>query len=641
VLVGRTITLDGEPHVVIGVLPASFHYWSGTRPAFFKPLGGPKPYEQGLIGEFDFTAIARLKPGVSLDQARAELNVVQAQIAKEAKEDLDLRAALFPFQDHVVGFARRGLILLLAAVGAVLLIVCVNLANLLLARIPGRKREAAIRTALGATRARLMRQMLTESLLLTLFGGVLGIWLAGFAVQWLLHAAPADLPRLDEIVINARVLFFAIVISAVTGAFFGVLPAWQLATAAPQETLQSGGTSMTENRRTRRLRETLISIEVGLSTLLLILAGLLSASLFHLVRVNLGFAPDGVLAADVALPPQTYTQRAARGNFYDQVLAGIRALPGVRSAGWVHILPLEGEGSVSNLSLPGEQVRPGQQLIVNYRAVSTGYFETMGIPLLKGRFLTQEDRGRKLVLVSQSVAERLWPGKNAVGQECVVEWGDSQRSEIVGVVGDIRTVRLDEPPLPMVYIIADAYGEGAPSSASIVVRTAIEPSAAVASVRRVIQGVDPDVPVLALRPMTQVVSQSVDARRFQMSLASLFAICALLLASLGIFGVVGYSVQQRRQELGIRAALGAQTSDLLGLVLRQGMAPVAVGLVLGIVAALLGGRLIQSLLFGVRAFDLLTLTGVSFVVVLVAAIACYIPARQATRVDPLVALRHE
>jgi putative ABC transport system permease protein len=524
-----------------------------------------------------------------------------------------------------------------------LLIVCANLANLLLARIPGRMREVAIRTALGAARSRLLRQLLTESFLLSLIGGVLGIALADIGVRWLVSIAPVSLPRLDEVAVDGRVLVFALLLSVCVGLIFGILPAWRLSHANPQDALKSGSTTTSEGRRPRQFRESLIGVEVGLCTALLILAGLLTSSLLHVIRINPGFSIERVLAADISLPPQAYSQVPAREHFYEQALTSLRTLPGVQSAGWVTILPLEGQGSVTGISLPGEESSSAEHLHANFRAVSADYFSTMAIPLIEGRYFSQSDRGKKVVIISKSVADHLWPGQSPLGRECLGEWGQLQRSLVIGVVGDIRTVNLEAPPLLMVYT-SDSYGQqtpGAPESASIVVRTAAAPDSLAGEFRGVIRSVDPTVPILALRPMTQVVSDSVDARRFQMLLAALFAVCALLLASLGIFGVVAYSVEQRRHELGIRLALGARGTSLFGLILRQGMTPVILGLLAGIAVAGAGGRLIQNLLFGVTAFDPLTVTSVALLVVIVATLACYIPARRAMRVDPMVALRYE
>lgn len=649
-MVGRTITLDGEPHVVAGVLPASFHFPKAiasdtfsARIAFFKPLGGPRFYERDLIGEFDFTALGRLKRGVTPAQALAELNVVQAGIAKLANEKLDLAAQMLPLGPEIVGPARKGLVLLLAAVSVLLLIVSVNLANLLLAKAPGRMREAAIRIALGAAPGRLVRQLLTESLLLALLGGLFGTALAYFGVRVLVDAAPVDIPRLDEVAIDVRVLCFALLLSALVGCLFGILPAWRVSSSDPQKTLKAGATTTTEGQRVRRIRHGLIGFEIALCTALLVLAGLLTSSLFHVIRVNPGFAAERVLAADVDLPPQGYSQVQARAHFYDTVLANAKTIPGVESAGWVTILPLEGQGSVTGVSLPGARDPQTEALHANYRAVSADYFRTMAIPLLAGRFFRESDHGKKIVMVSQALAERLWPGQNPVGRECVAQWGQLQNSEVIGVVGDVRTINFEAPPPFMVYV-PDSYGQetpGAPSSASIVVRTTSDPDVVAGSLRSVIQNADPNVPILFLRPMTQVVSQMLDARRFQTLLASLFGGCALLLACLGVYGVVSYSVEQRSFELGIRVVLGAQQDRLLRLILHQGMVPVTFGLIGGIAAAAAAARLIQSLLFGVGALDALTFAGVATVVLCVGAAACYLPARRTLRLDPMLAIRHE
>jgi putative ABC transport system permease protein len=645
---GKIVTLDGVHNEIVGVLPASFRFPpalggvnSSHSQDFFQPLNGPKPYEQSLVGEFDFAAVARLKPGVTAEQALAELNVVQAQVAKKANAGLDLQAALLPLEAEVIRPGRRGLIFLLGAVGAVLLIVCANLASLLLSRVPGRMREAGVRIALGASRGHIFRRMLTETLLLSIAGGALGIWIAGLAVNWLVYMAPANIPRLDEVHMDARVLVFALAVSLATGALFGILPAWLVTRAQPIDVLKSAAAATSESRRTRRLREGLVGLEVGLTTVLLILAGLLTASLVHLLRANTGFAVENVLVAGVDLPPQSYQESSVRLGFYDRVLAALQALPGARAVGWVSIPPLAGEGSVTGITIPGAPQGNAETPIANYRPVSASYFSAMGIPLLQGRVFNGADSRRKVVVVSQSVANRFWPGNNPIGQICITQWGDDVSSEVVGVVGDIRTVQLDETPLMMVYVPYWFNSISVPSSATFILRTSAELSGSAAAVRELIHKVDPDVPITSLRPMSQVVSQSVDVRRFQMSLAILFALSSLLLASLGIFGVVGYSIEQRRRELGIRIALGADFSDLLGMVLRQGMLPVVLGLSAGVVAAVFAGRLISSLLFGVTPYDPLTLGVIAFVVTSVALLACYVPARRASRVDPLVALRYE
>jgi predicted permease len=644
-LVGKAIVLNGSPYEVVGILPSSFRFPKelgalvelGPRLDFFKPLG-LDPTQYSMVGEFDFAAIARLKLRVAPSKALAELNVVQDRIAKQAKQGVDLRAELLPLESEIVGPARRGLLFLLAAVGLVFLIVCVNVANLLLARIPGRMREASIRTALGASRGRLVRQMFTESLLLGIVGGTLGVGLASFGVKWFVRAAPFSLPRFDEIAVDVRVLCFGLFLVIFSVTLFGVLPALRMGHADPQQALKSGGTATTENRRARRLRESLIGLEVGLSSLLLILAGLLTASLLQLLRVNVGFTSERILAADVQLPPPNYSQVSPRQHFYDEVLARIRMLPGVISVGWVSKLPLEGEGSIDNITLSDEQHIGADTPLANYRAVSSEYFQAMGIPLLEGRVFAESDRGRNTVVISKSVAERLWPDKKAVGGQCVTGWGGEHHSEIISVVADIRTVRMDEAPTMMVYV-PDWYR--LPSSASIVVRTAMDPSTVASGIREAVRSSDSDVPILALRPMTQVISESVEARRFQMLLAQLFAASALLLASLGIFGVAAYSVTQRQHELGIRRALGAQAVDVLQLVLLAGMRPVVVGLAGGIAAALAVGHFIRSLLFGIGTADPSTFAIVPIVVITVGLLACYLPARRALRADPMVALRYE
>ena len=642
-IVGRSLTFDGKPFQVVGVLPASFRFPKGAQfgVKYFKPLGlDAKQFSP--LEEFDYASIARLRPGISPVQALAELNVIQARIAKEANQGVSLRAQLIPLEDTIVGTARRSLLLLMAGVGAMLLIVCLNLANLLLVRAPARMREAGIRTALGASRARLARQLLTESALLAILGGILGIGIAYFGVQWLVAVAPSNLPRLDEVHVDGRVLWFAALVSLLTGIVFGAIPAWRVSHAEPQETLKAGAITITEGRSARRLRESLIGLEVGLGTLLLLIAGLLTTSVVRLLGVDKGFTTEHVLAVDVSLPSWSYTKFPQKEGFYENVLARVRTLPGVTAAGWISRLPLLGEECVDNINVPGRSTPGGQAPVANYRYVSPGYFQAMGIQLRQGRLIEAADRDFKVALISESVAKRLWPGENPLGKQFHPGSGERELIEVIGVVADVRFVALDEPPLMMVYLPTGSPRPWYASSyASLVVRGAVPPTALAAAVRGAIRSVDSGVPITDLRPMGEIVSESVALRRFQMGLASLFAIFALLLAALGIYGVVGYSVARRRAELGLRMALGAQVSDLRNLVLREGMSAVVVGWAAGVLASWAVGRLIRSLLFGVNTMDPLTLAVVTVVVLQSAVLACYLPAARATKVDPMVALRYE
>jgi predicted permease len=650
-LIGRPITLDGEPDVVVGILPPTFRFPKaaqlgsltdfGLQLDFFKPLG-LDPTKFSLLGEFDYAAIGRLKPGASPGQALAELNIIQGQIVKDAKENVDLHAELWPLETQVVGPARRGLLLLLGAVAAMLLIVCANLASLLLARIPNRLRESAIRSALGASRSRLVRQMLTESILLSVLGGLLGIGLAYLSLHQLMRWGPIDLPRLDEVRLDARVLGFAFLLSTVTGIVFGTLPAWRVTRTEPQDALKSGALTATESRRTRRLRESFIAFEVGASTLLLIVAGLLTTSLVRLLAVDKGFSAERTLTVDVTLPRQSYTSPAQQQNFYDSVLREVQRLPGVSHTGWISKLPFEGQEEVNGIQAVE---RPTDELhapLANFRFVSPDYFQAAGIPLRQGRFTEESDAQRHVAVISQSVADKLWPGENPIGKQFHQGGDDRPITEVIGVVGDIRSVALDQLPLLLVYAQSgDVANDWSGWHASLVVRSTSDPVALASALRGAVRTVDSSVPIVHLRQMTEVVTESVGVRRFQMSLVVLFALLALSLAAIGIYGVLAYSVEQRRQELGLRRALGAQVSDLRWMILRQGMSPVAIGLLCGTAASLLAGSLIRSLLYGVTASDPLTIATVALVVLAIALLACYLPARRSMTVDPMVALRYE
>lgn len=647
-VVGQAIMLDGATYQVIGILPESFRFPKADQLGpltefppqidYLKPLGLDAA-QWSPFGDFDFAAIARLRPGVNAAQALAELNVVQAQIAKSHNQGMGLRASLIPLQTQVVGTARVGLLLLLGATAAVLLIVCLNLANLLLARIPGRQREVAIRKALGASRVRIARQTLTESLFLAVVGGSLAIVLAYYGLHWLIAIAPASLPRINEVALDARVLWFSVVVSALTGIIFGFLPALVLVQSDPQKSLKAGAVTTTENRSARQLRSSLIGVEVGIGTLLLITAGLLTTSMIRLLDVDKGFTTEHIMAVDINLPPQSYRKQNQKLDFYANVLQRVHALPGVNKAAWISKLPLEGQEQVSDIAVPGRVVAEAQRPIANYRYVTPEYFQAMGIPLLQGRLIEPADRDRPVAVISESVAQKIWHAENPIGKQLSLG-GQWPLLQVIGVVADIRTVALDEAPLLMIYLpIGHPIWSG--MRASLVVRSTISPTSLSSALRDAIRGVDSQVPIVHLRPMQEIVSESVSVRRFQLGLASSFGLFALLLAALGIHGVVGYSVARRRQELGIRIALGANRSDLQSLVLLQGMSPVLVGWIAGVAAAFIADFLIRSLLFGVSARDPLTIGLASMVVLTTAATACYFPARSAAKVDPMVALRHE
>ena len=648
-IVGRRILLDDEPYVVAGVLGPEFqmplHLEQGSMPGLpnridlFKPIALSKE-DLEEQGDFDYTVIARLRPGVTLSQALAELNVEQAAIAKGVHEfQVELRASVLPLRDVVIGPARRGLLLMLAAVGAVLLIVCVNLANLALARATARARESAIRTALGASRGRVMRQVLTENLLLALVGGTLGVGVAAAGLRMLVISAPVDLPRLSEVSLDARVLLFALAIAAASGLLFGLLPAWRSARVDPQEALQAGATrSTTEARGGMHLRELLVMAEVGLGTVLLVTAGLLIHSFARLLSVDKGFETQRQLTAQLTLPAARYQEGPKREQFYNAVLGKLRAQPGVRSAGLISVLPLDGESWVDAITKPGDNRPIAERPMSDYRSVSADYFAAMGIPLLSGRPIENRDQGRPVAVISEKVARALWPGENALGRKFHRDSPDEKPFEVIGIARDVPETALEKAPALMVYV---PLWYRSRDTASVVVRTAGDPRAEEASLRAVVRSVDPEVPVSQVRTMEQVMDESVGARRFQMILVGLFAGTALLLAAIGIYGVLAWSITRRTGEIGVRVALGATPRDLIGMVLRQGLRPVAIGLMGGMVGAILMGGLLRSLLFGVSIADPLTMVGVCVALLASAALACLIPARRAMRVDPMKALRFE
>jgi predicted permease len=646
-VIGRSITLNDTPMTVIGVLPAWF------RAPAWQSLGIPmkervdifrawaiNENEWDPMGDFDFGAVVRLRPGATASQAGAELNVIQAQIASTLKgEDrVDLLALLSPLQAKITSQERGGLWLLLGSVGAVLLIVCVNLGNLMLSRALGRTRETAVRIALGASRGRVVRGILVECFVLALAGGLLGVALAEVLVRVLVSMAPVDLPRLSEVHVDWRVLLFALGAAAISGLFFGVFPAWRLTQVDPQDAMRSGSRGSTESGGRMRVRELLVSAEVGLSCLLLIVAGLLLSSFARLMGVDRGFEVQHILTAQISPSRPRYEDDAKRQRLYHDVIAKLQTEPGVMSAGLISVLPLNGQLWADVISVPGDTRPIMERPIAAYRPVTPDYFRTMGIRLIAGRTIAENDQPRRLVIVSQHTAEAVWPGQDPIGKG--FHGGDPKDPpyEIVGVAADVRAVSLQDAPGLMVYA---PYWGRVPWSASIAVRTAGDPVAAAGAIREAVWSADSQLPVSDIETMEQIESQSLSQRRFQIALLAVFAGSALLLAALGTYGVLAFSVARRTNEIGIRMALGAQPGNILSMVMRRGLVPVAFGLVAGVGGALALGRVLSGLLFAVSPYDWRTILGVIALSMICAVAACWVPARRATRVDPLDALRYE
>ena len=626
------------------MLPASFRYPVGTgfagfsaaaKTEVFRPLGYENDDLKLHMGDFNYWVTARLRPGVSIAKARAELNVVQAGISARLPDNLDLHASMAPLRERMVGDVRQGLVLLMAAVGAVLMILWVNLANLSLVRAAGRARDAAIRTALGASRGRLVRQSLVESLLLALTGGALGVALAYGGLRALLATAPIDLPRLNEVHVDLGVLLFALAVSLAAGAVLGILPALRSAAAAPFESLKSGSRTSTEGRRGLRIRDLLVSLEVGLGATLLVTAGLLISSFVRVMTVDKGFDVERVVALDMSLPSTRYPKDELRVAFFRRVLDKAAAMPGVQSVALVSALPLEGETWIDIVGTEHDPRPLLEKPSTNVRFISPGYFQTLRIALRDGRDFQEQDQKRKVTIISAGLAQRVWPGQNPLGRK--LDNGNGLL-EVVGVTPDIRSTSLDHDPVNMMY---QPYWQFAQRQGSLLVRTAMDPRGIAAALRSAIWAIDSEVPIPEVRTLDQVMERSVAQRRFQVMLVVLFAAAALALAAFGTYGVVSYAVARRRAEMGIRMALGATRSNVLKMVLRQGMMPVVAGLAGGAMAALALGRFMASLLFQVSAHDPLVFIAAAAVLLLVSAAACLVPARRATQVDPTEALRCE
>ncbi|HSL53772.1 MAG TPA: ABC transporter permease [Pyrinomonadaceae bacterium] len=648
-LVGRQITLDGKNYTVVGIAPPGFQYPDKTE-LWLPPLRlVPEMYPDQDVTQSRrmgyLTVVASLKPGVSLQQAAGEMETITGRLRQQYPDSNNRRFnRVVSLHDHLIGDTNKLLWLLLGAVTFVLLIGCANVANLLLASGASRQKEMAIRTALGASRLRVVRQLFTESLILALVGGVVGLFIAYWGLTAITKLLPADFPRLNEIHMDLRVLGFTFGASILTGIVFGLAPALQISRSDVQEAMRETGRGASGSRRQSRFRQALIVAEVALSVVLLAGAGLLFRSFLQLQSVNTGFVSQQVLTARLTPSGTNYVNDDDYAKFYNGVIEKVSAIPGVEDAGLINTLPLY-KGPTSGFRVEGRPVTtPDKWPSVNYRVVSPNYFRAMGIPVLQGRAYTdRDDQNAPLVMiVNQQLVQEQFPGENPVGKRITFGGtnadGQPRWFEIVGVVANVRSVELREEPIPELYFSArqDLW-----PAMSLVVRSSVEPSSLSASVRQAVNEVDRSVPVADVKPMDHIVSESITQPRFNLFLLGLFGSVAMILSAAGIYGVTAYTVTQRTRELGIRIALGAQMGDVLKMILGQGMAVIGVGLVVGLAAAFALMRLLRSLLFGVGENDPLTFVAITVVLVLVALIACYIPARRATKVDPLVALRYE
>jgi putative ABC transport system permease protein len=660
---GQQLTLNNESYTVVGILPQGFEWQAPVD--IWVPLGLRADRMQARDSHPGIYVVGLLKNGVTEEQARADMRSVAERLAQEyPKTNSGNGFTLTSLQYQATQSIRSQLLVLMAAVGFVLLIACANVANLLLARAASRSKEIAIRTALGAGRVRIIRQLLTESLLLSLTGGALGLLLATWGVDALLAAVSNDVPNiiLNNVRLDSRVIFFTIGASVVTGLLFGLAPAIQISKSNLNETLKDGGRGGSEGAARHRVRNILVVAEVAVSLLLLVGAGLLVKSFLNLRQAELGFEPDRVLTMRLSLPEARYKENAKIENFFNDLLGRVKTLPGVESAGLTIGLPMNG-GIESGVTFEGQEVTDIKDVTVAVNlAVSPEYFKTMEMPLVEGRYFTEQDRegAPRVAIIDEMMAARFSPGESAVGKRIRLGGGAPQGGlppppwmQIVGVVKHLRyygpneTARVElyrpffQLPIPVDSPLAQGQPVTFPRSASLAVRGAGDETALTASIRNAVREIDPDQPVSAVQTMNAIVASTISPQKFATWMLGLFAATALVLAALGIYGVMAYSVTQRTHEIGIRMALGANRGDVLKMIVRQGMKLTLVGVGVGLVGSLLVTRAMTTLLFGVKATDPLTYGGVALLLAGVALLSCLLPARRATKVDPMIALRYE
>jgi putative ABC transport system permease protein len=640
-IIGRALNLNGESYSVVGVMPRGIEVptpdnWKGE---LWVPIAFPSEEAQ-LRGSHYLEVIARMKPGVALKQAQAEMETVAARLAQQYPEtNTRVGTVVNPLHEELVGKIRPALLLLLGAVGFVLLIACANVANLLLARAAVRQKEIALRLALGASRSRLTRQFLTESVLLATVGAGVGLLVAFAGLRILKTFIPDTISQADSIGLDAKVLVFTALVAVVTGLIFGLAPATQASNFSLNETLKEGGRDAAGGGKGVRIRGLLVIAEVAVSFVLLIGAGLLINSFLHLRNLDPGFRADHLLTAKIDLPELKYRDENQRIPFLDEVLRRVNALPGVQSAAIASNLPLTYNGDSMYITVEGiPDPLPDQQLDVIFRAIGPGYFSTMGIPLVRGRDFTDQETTQTglTVVVSEKLAQHFWPNQDPIGKR-LKSGATTPWREVIGVVKDVRQNDFIAAPKMQMYVSYRQLKFVAPNA--LVVRTRVEPMSLATALRNAVWAVDKDQPVSNINAMDHIVASAVARQRFSTMLLGVFATLALLLAAVGIYGVMSYSVAQRTREIGIRMALGAQRRDVLKMTVKQGLKLVVTGVAIGLVAAVVLTRVMTSLLFGVSATDPVTFVSISFVLMSVAMLASYIPALRATKVDPMVALR--
>lgn len=650
-VLGRQVTISGDPFIIVGVMPAGFDFPGGSQLWISARYRVPEPYYdrgEGLAEVRDvkyLNVVGRLKPGVSLREARAEMRLISERLA-DAYPDSNRNQGinLLTLRESVVGSVRPLLLVLLGAVGFVLLIACANVANLLLARASGREREIAVRMALGASRSRILRQLLTESVLLALLGGFAGFLLALWGTSGLLALAPESTPRLADVTTDLWVLAFTITVALATGVAFGLTPAFHLFRQSLQGPMQAGAGRQTASRGRRRLRKGLVVCEMTVTLLLLVGAGLMVRTLLTLSNVDPGFDHENTLRAHLELPKSKYGENAQLIAFYRQTLEQVQALPGVRSTGFILSLPIGGAvTSGRSFAIEGRPLVEGEEPVTGYQVASPDYFATLRIPLLQGRLFTEADdeNAPSVVLVNQALADRYWRGEDPVGQRMTLDDPESEDIDwatIVGIVGDTRYGGLDADPRPEVY---RPYSQAPPPFMTLVVRAERDLAGLSSAIRNAVMEVDPEQPVFGLATMEDVLSASISRRRFGMFLFGLFAAAAIVMAAVGLYGVLAFSVAQRTNEIGIRIALGARPQRVVAHIVREGLWLGLAGLASGALAALALTRLMSGLIFGVGATDPIAFGLAAVLLTVIALLASYVPARRAAGVNPVVALKQQ